>query len=112
MAVSFIEIKNENFALIPEAEYQETLARAAGVTLPKLPEADENGNRPALEAVRVVIARGLISDRISRGWFQQDLAERAEVPLNTIQALERAEVKPTRSVMEKIDDSFEFLPDR
>jgi DNA-binding XRE family transcriptional regulator len=101
-----ITIKNERFALIPYLEYEELLARAAGEKLPPLPPADKAGNRPAVESVRVIIARDIITSRIKAGWTQEQLAKRAGVSVQTISRLESARHKPQAATVERIDAAF------
>jgi ribosome-binding protein aMBF1 (putative translation factor) len=101
-----ITIKSERFALVPYLEYEELLARAAGEQLPDMPAADKHGNRPAVEAVRVMIARDIITSRIKAGWTQEQLAKRAKVSAETISRLESAKHKPQAATVEKIDAAF------
>lgn len=106
MPVQTISIEDKPFVVIPKREYEELLVRAAGQTLPPLPEADENGNRPAKESIRVLIARGIITRRIAAGWTQEDLARRARVSAETISRLEGAKHRPQAATVEKIDEAF------
>ncbi|MEX0775880.1 MAG: helix-turn-helix transcriptional regulator [Phycisphaeraceae bacterium] len=101
-----ISIKHEPFVLLPQREYEELLARAAGETLPPLPPANARGHRPAREAVRVVIARNIITSRIKAGWTQQELARRAKVSVETISRLESAKHKPQAATLQRIDAAF------
>jgi DNA-binding XRE family transcriptional regulator len=101
-----ITIKNERFALIPYLEYEELLARAAGVTLPQLPKPNKDGNYPASESIRVIMARDIITSRIKAGWTQEELAKRAGVSVETISRLEAGKHKPQAATVEKIDAAF------
>lgn len=106
MSAAMITIKNERFVLVPHLEYEDLVARSAGETLPALPRADKNGNRPAVEAVRVMIARNIITSRIKAGWTQDELAKRAAVSTETISRLESAKHKPQAATVEKIEAAF------
>lgn len=101
-----IKIKNELFALLPQAEYEELAARAAGERLPSLPKRDAAGNYPAKEAMRSLIARGIITRRIAAGWTQEGLARRANLSVETIHRIESAQHKPAVETIEKIETVF------
>jgi len=102
MPAQMIKIKNETFAVLPKAEYQEMMAAAAGVTLPQLPQPNKRGNYPS-DAIRVTIARDLIADRLAAGLTQEELAERAGVSVGTISRLEGGKHKPQAATVEKLD---------
>ena len=106
MPVQTICIEDKPFVVIPKREYEELLVRAAGQTLPLLPEPDENGNRPAKESIRVLIARGIIARRIAAGWTQEDLAKKAKVSTETISRLEGAKHRPQAATVARIDEAF------
>ncbi len=106
MPVQTVTLNNEPFALLPRAEYEELVARAAGEKLPAYPPRDKNGNYPAADAIRVVIARDIITSRIAAGWTQEELAKRAGVSAETISRLEGGKHKPQAATIEKIDAAF------
>ncbi len=89
MPTQMIDLKDDRYALLPQEEYQDLMAQAAGIALPRLPALNERGNYPGLELVGVLIARGLIVDRLEAGLTQEDVAERAGVPLDVVQDVER-----------------------
>ena len=103
MATQIIEIRDEPFALLPKREYQELVARAEGVTLPVVPPPNPRGNLPAKSVMRAVVARDLITDRLTVGWSQDDLAQRAGVSVETVRRLESGAHSPSVSALEKID---------
>ena len=87
MPAQLIQIRDETFALLPQAEYQELVAARAGVSLPPPPKKSRRGTYPAAEAIRVSIARQLIVDRLAAGLSVEALAERAGVSLETVKRL-------------------------
>lgn len=103
MPAQMIQIDQKTYALLPKAEYQEMVAAAAGVTLPAMPEPNKRGNYPARAALRAMLARDLIADRLAAGLTQEALAKRAGVSVETISRLEAGKHKPQAATMEKLD---------
>jgi ribosome-binding protein aMBF1 (putative translation factor) len=68
--VQTVVLNGERFVILPEAEFQ----RMTG-----LPAADAKENRPAVSALRAVLAREIIRDRERVGWSQTELARRAGI---------------------------------
>jgi DNA-binding XRE family transcriptional regulator len=62
------------------------LAKAA--LLPAMPEADAEGNVPAVPFARTTIARGIIRDRVGAGLNQKELARRAGIRVETLCRIE------------------------
>ncbi len=71
--------------------------------LPPLPEPDENGNCPAVEYVRVSIARDIIKDRVKAGLSQRELAERAGIRVETLCRIETGRHTASVPTIDKID---------
>ena len=74
--------------------------------LPMLPPADADGNRPAVEYLRVSMARDVIRSRRALGWTQQDLAKRIGVAQESISRIESGKHTPTVRTMTKIDKAI------
>jgi transcriptional regulator with XRE-family HTH domain len=72
-----------------------------------MPPADKDGNRPALEAVRVLLARGVIRDRAALGWSQAELARQSGVRVETLNRIERAKVTPDEATLNRIDRALQ-----
>ena len=100
-----IEICGKRFVVVEEAELDRLERRAgrAEPPLPPLPAADAQGNRPALDYIRVSIARDIIRERRALGLTQQHLAEMAGVRQETLSRLESGKHSPTVRTVEKID---------
>ncbi len=105
-AAATIRIKDQPFVVLPKDEYEQLMARAAGQALPAYPPAAKDGSRPAMEFIRVSIAREIITRRLAAGWTQEQLAKRAKVSTETISRLESAKHKPQSATVEKIEAVF------
>ena len=99
-----IEKNGKVFVLVPREAWQRIAA--GDVPMPELPEADADGNRPALQTARVLIARGIIRDRTALGWSQGELARQSRVPVATLNRIERARVTPDASTIGKLDKAI------
>jgi ribosome-binding protein aMBF1 (putative translation factor) len=71
--------------------------------LPELPPADDDGNFPALETVRVILARKIMTSRREAGLSRQELALKARVRLDTLLRIESGDGSPGGSAVDKID---------
>ncbi len=74
---------------------------------PSLPAQDAQGNFPAVEAARVLLARKIIRRRRAAGLTQADLAERAGVRVETVSRLEHAKHSPNVATVDKIVRTLE-----
>jgi DNA-binding XRE family transcriptional regulator len=70
---------------------------------PPLPEADAQGNYPAVESARIVLARQIIRKRRASGLTQNELAKLAGVRVETLNRLEHAKHSPNVATVGKID---------
>lgn len=105
------------YVLVEVAEFrrltrQSGNAAADADELPPLPTADAKGNRPAVEYIRVSIARELIQKRQAAGLTQQELAGLAGVRQETLCRLETGKHSPTVRTVEKITKALEFREQR
>lgn len=95
-------VNGKRVVLLGEREY-DRLLRKADEWEPALPEPLPNGNVPALEFMRVSLARSIIRDRRRLGWFQNELARRVGVRLQTLARIEQAKATPSEAIIKKID---------
>src|SRR5438132_579488 len=86
-----------------------TLAEA---DLPPFPEVDAKGNCPAIEFIRVSIARDVIRERMELGLTQEQLAKLAHVRLKTLSRLESGRYSPTIRAVDKIDRALKMALSR
>ena len=99
-----IEKNGKTYALVPMDAWQKLLS--GEVEMPELPEADANGDRPALPFMRAIIARGIIRDRVAAGLSQAGLARLAGIEPATLNRIERAKVTPDEATIRKIDKAI------
>jgi DNA-binding XRE family transcriptional regulator len=85
---------------LPESEYRK-LKGARGE--PVLPQPDAKGNYPAMEALRVVLARKIIRRRRAVGLTQVELARRAGIRPETVNRIEQGKHTPSVETINKID---------
>lgn len=104
MKLKTITKAGKRFVLVPEADYRR-LADLE-VLLPPLPALDAEGNRPAVEFARAIIARGIIRDRQALGLSQAELARQAGIRVETLNRVERAKVSADTSTIAKIDKAL------
>jgi DNA-binding XRE family transcriptional regulator len=95
--IQTVILDGKRFVILPEAEYQ----RIAG-----FPPADSDGNRPAVAAMRAVLARDIVRDRERVGWTQAELARRAGIRVETLNRIETGKHTPSVATIEKIDTAL------
>lgn len=96
-----LTLEGARYVVLPESEYQR-LQAAAGEVEPSLPPADAEGNRPAVESLRVLLAQKLLRRRRTAGLTQTELARRAGVRAETINRLEKGKHSPSIKTVERI----------
>ena len=97
--IQTVTLCGERFVILPEADYRELVGESWE---PPLPAADADGNYPAVEAARVLLARKIIRLRRAAGLPQVDLAKRAGVRVETLSRLEHAKHSPNVATVDKI----------
>ena len=112
-----LEIDGKRYVLLEESElrrlekpYERTRQarekRQSG-RLPSFPKRDKQGYVPALEYIRVSIARDIIRERKALGLTQQRLAKLSGVRQETICRLEKGLHSPTVRTVERIDRALQ-----
>ena len=107
--VQTLNLVGTEFVVLERTEYERlrALERSAGeAALPPWPPADAKGNRPALEFVRVSIARDIIKERTALGLTQQELAKLAGIRQETLCRLETGKQVPNVRTVDKIDQAL------
>lgn len=105
MVAGTIQLKGKRFVIVAEAEYERLRQRAAvaaDVDLPALPGKLPGGNYPAVEALRVGLARKLIKRRWAVGLSQAEAARRAGIRPETLNRIEKAMVTADTTTVSKI----------
>ena len=111
-----VKIEGKRYVLIEEAEFRRMQKGAASEQsenrLPPLPGPDKDGNVPALEFARMIIARDIIRERNRLGLTQEKLASLAGVRQETICRLELGLQSPTVRTVQRIDDALKRAASR
>jgi ribosome-binding protein aMBF1 (putative translation factor) len=100
MPVQTLRKNGREYVILPRADYDELRKRAE---LPALPKPDADGNLPALEYLRVSIARDILRDRLALGWTQKELAKRAGVRVETLCRIETGKHTASTATIDKLD---------
>jgi DNA-binding XRE family transcriptional regulator len=98
-AIQTLTIAGQRFVVIPENQYRQLIGENKE---PLLPDADTEGNYPAVESARIVLARQLIRQRRATGLTQSDLAKQAGVRVETLSRLEHGKHSPNVATVDKI----------
>ncbi len=88
-------LRNEVRALRSQASPTENV--------PLLPPAGADGNYPAAETLRALLAQQLVRRRRAAGWTQAELASRAGVRQETVSRLESGKHAPNVATVDKLD---------
>ena len=86
-------------------EYDQLRRRAGEADLPPFPNANAQGNYPALEYLRVSIACDLIRDRMALRLSQKELAKLAAVRVETLCRIETGKHTASTATIDKLDRS-------
>jgi ribosome-binding protein aMBF1 (putative translation factor) len=95
--VQTIVLDGKRFVILPETTFRELTA---------LPPSDSAGNRPAVAAMRAVMARDIVQDRERLGWSQAELARRAGIRVETLNRIETGKHNPSVATIEKLDEAL------
>jgi ribosome-binding protein aMBF1 (putative translation factor) len=106
VAAKRVTVKGKRMVMLAEADF-DRLMRKADEWEPLLPEADAEGNRPALEYLQASLALKIIRHRRKLGLTQADLARRAGIRPEVLNRIEQSHVAPTVRTIEKIDRALQ-----
>jgi DNA-binding XRE family transcriptional regulator len=108
MTVKILELAGKRWAIMTEKAYKRLAAHAgAEGDWPALPKADAQGNYPAVEYVRVSLARKIIKARRLAGLTQAELARRAAIRPETLNRIEKGKTTPDTATVAKIQRALE-----
>jgi DNA-binding XRE family transcriptional regulator len=102
---STVTLSGRAYVILPKPEYDRLARRAAVIdedSLPSLPEKLSDGNYPAIEAGRAVLARKLVKRRWAAGLTQAEVARRAGIRKETLCRIEKAKVTADTATVTKI----------
>jgi DNA-binding XRE family transcriptional regulator len=100
-----VTLSGRDYVILPKNEYERLARRAAvidDVALPSLPQRLADGNYPAIEAGRAILARKLVKRRWAAGLTQAEVARRAEIRKETLCRIEKAKVTADTATVTKI----------
>jgi len=101
-AAQRVIVKGRSMVMLDESEY-ERLLQKADEWEPAMPAPDADGNYPAVEALRVSLARKILRHRRRVGWTQAELARRARIRVETLRRIEHGTHSPSVGTVAKID---------
>ena len=102
---AFRTVHGRRVVILDQAEY-ERLREKADEWEPRMPEPDAEGNFPAVEALRVSLARKIIRHRRRLGLSQAELARRAGIRPQTLNRIEHAWNTPSVDTIKKIEQAL------
>lgn len=103
MSTQTIHLSGRPYVILEREEYERINTLAKASQIPAYPTPDAKGNIPALEAIRVSIARDIIKDRAKAGLNQRELAELAGIRVETLCRIETGKFTPRVSTIDRID---------
>jgi DNA-binding XRE family transcriptional regulator len=98
-----IMVEGKPYVLLPRDEYEKLTTLAKAADLPPLPNADADGNYPAVEYARASLARKIIRVRAALGMTQRELAKRAGIRFEHLCRIETGKHIPSVPTIDKID---------
>lgn len=107
--VQTVTLGGMSFVILPEKDFRRLVRAAQDFDLP---QCDAAGNRPAVDALRAVVAGGIVQDRQRLGWSQAELARRAGIRAETLNRIESGKHTPSLVTIQKIDAAIEAVGPR
>lgn len=98
-AVQTVTLAGQRFVILPEDQYRQLVGDNSEAPLP---EPDAQGNYPAVESARIVLARQIARRRRAAGLTQADLAKRAGVRVETLSRLEHGKHSPNVATVDRL----------
>jgi DNA-binding XRE family transcriptional regulator len=95
-----LTLAGQRFVILPEAEYERLVGKTPE---PVLPPPDADGNYPAVETMRAILARKIIRRRRAVGLSQVALARRAGIRPETLNRLEQGKHSASIATVDKLD---------
>jgi ribosome-binding protein aMBF1 (putative translation factor) len=95
-----LTLAGQRFVVLPEAEHKRLAGKSPE---PLLPPDDADGNYPAVETMRAILARKIIRRRRAVGLSQVELARRANIRSETLNRLEQGKHSPSTATVDKLD---------
>jgi ribosome-binding protein aMBF1 (putative translation factor) len=111
MSTTTLTLEGREYAIVPMKEYRRLLSHSMAPVvseseLPPMPKRLADGNYPALESLRVSMARDIITSRKAAGLSQTELARHAGIRVETLNRIEKAKVMPDEKTVAKIEKAI------
>jgi DNA-binding XRE family transcriptional regulator len=103
MSKQLLHLDGKDYVVIEREEYDRLATLAKAGELPALPDADADGEYPAVEYARASLARKIIRKRSELGLTQKQAAERAGLPVETLCRIETGKQTPRATSVDKIE---------
>lgn len=108
--IQTIQIKGSRYVVMPEGQYQRLLKRASGKVVESqaaaLPPADKRGRRPAAATIEAMIAQDVYNARRKAGMTQAELAQAADVRIETISRIEHGKQLPGTRTLRRLSQAL------
>lgn len=98
-----VRLDGREYVILARDEYDRLAGLAKVGEMPGLPEADDDGNYPAVEYARASIARDVVRQRAELGLSQRDLARLAGVRVETLCRIETGKHTASTATLAKLD---------
>lgn len=104
MEAQTVSISGRRYVIIEKSEYERLRKSAVHRErrLPDLPCPDKNGFYPAVETLRMVLARKVILQRQAAGLSRAEVARFAKVSTQTLSRIEQGKSSPSEKTIHKI----------
>ena len=95
-----VTLAGQRFVILLEAEYRKLVGE---MPEPPLPQPNASGNYPAVESIRVLLAKDIIRGRRVAGLTQVELARLAGIRPETLNRIEKGKHSPSIATVEKLE---------
>ena len=106
MRTTTVKLDGRDYVILPRTDFEQLTKLAKAAELPPLPEADADGNYPAVEYAKASLARNIIRGRVEAGLTQLELAKRADIRNETLCRIERGQQTPSVATIARIEKAL------
>jgi len=102
-----VRLDGREYVIVARDEYERLAKLAKVAEMPGIPQADEEGNYPAVEYARASIARDVVRQRVALGLNQRNLARLARVRVETLCRIETGKHTASTATLAKLARALE-----
>jgi ribosome-binding protein aMBF1 (putative translation factor) len=99
-------VEGKQYVLLARSEYERLTAIARVAEMPPLPKPDRSGRLPAVAYARASIAREIVARRARAGMTQRELAQRAQVRVETLCRIETGKHTASTATIAKLEHAL------